>query len=51
VEIGTPVAFWARADARRMFSITGVTPAVSVGALDDGGLDTAGADALRDVAE
>ena len=30
VEIGTPVAFWARADARRMFSITGVTPAVSV---------------------
>src|SRR6266478_5972305 len=30
VEIGTPVAFWARADARRMFSMTGVTPAVSV---------------------
>ena len=30
VEIGTPVAFWARAEARRMFSITGVTPAVSV---------------------
>src|SRR5262245_46298181 len=30
VEIGTPVAFWARADALRMFSITGVTPAVSV---------------------
>ena len=30
VEIGTPVAFWARAEARRMFSITAVTPAVSV---------------------
>ena len=30
VEIGTPVAFCARAEARRMFSITGVTPAVSV---------------------
>src|SRR3989454_1173273 len=30
VEIGTPVAFWARADARRTLSITGVTPAVSV---------------------
>jgi hypothetical protein len=30
VETGTPVAFWARADALRMFSITGVTPAVSV---------------------
>ena len=30
MEIGTPVAFWARAEARRMFSITGVTPAVSV---------------------
>src|SRR5712691_10426111 len=30
VEIGTPVAFWASADARRMFSMTGVTPAVSV---------------------
>ena len=30
VEIGTPVAFWARAEARRMLSITGVTPAVSV---------------------
>ena len=30
VEIGTPVAFCARADARRTFSITGVTPAVSV---------------------
>ena len=30
VEIGTPVAFWARAEARRMFSMTGVTPAVSV---------------------
>lgn len=26
VEMGTPVAFWARAPARRMFSITGVTP-------------------------
>src|SRR5215469_14083432 len=30
VEMGTPVAFWARALARRMFSITGVTPWVSV---------------------
>jgi hypothetical protein len=30
VEIGTPVACWARAEARRTFSITGVTPAVSV---------------------
>ena len=30
VEIGTPVAFWARAEARRIFSMTGVTPAVSV---------------------
>src|SRR6202022_3576521 len=30
VEIGTPVAFCARAEARRMFSMTGVTPAVSV---------------------
>ena len=28
--MGTPVAFWARADARRMVSITGVTPSVSV---------------------
>src|SRR5437870_4720790 len=30
VEIGTPVAFWARAEARSTVSITGVTPAVSV---------------------
>jgi hypothetical protein len=30
VEIGTPVAFWARAEARRTLSMTGVTPAVSV---------------------
>src|SRR5947209_5127057 len=30
VEMGTPVAFWARAEARRMASSTGVTPAVSV---------------------
>src|SRR5947199_62626 len=29
VEIGTPVAFWARAEARSTVSITGVTPAVS----------------------
>jgi len=28
--MGTPVAFWARAAARRTLSITGVTPAVSV---------------------
>ena len=30
VEIGTPVAICARAEARRTFSMTGVTPAVSV---------------------
>ena len=30
VEIGTPVACWARAEARRIVSMTGVTPAVSV---------------------
>jgi hypothetical protein len=30
VEIGTPVAFWARADARSTFSMTCVTPWVSV---------------------
>ena len=47
VEIGTPVAFWARADARRMFSMTGVTPAVSVAHLMMAALTPLVADPLR----
>ena len=51
VEIGTPVAFWARAEARRMFSMTGVTPAVSVAHLMMAALTPLVADALGDVAD
>src|SRR4026209_1334922 len=65
VEIGTPAAFWARAAARRMFSMTGVTAAVPVphlmwahrqprgvgGAVDDARLPPARAYALGDVAD
>ena len=51
VEIGTPVAFWARAEARRTLSITGVTPAVSVAHLMMAAFTPLVGDALRDVAD